>query len=138
MRFAEIKNMSSLNEKEFINIQNSLREKINLSDIYEDFRTIAGVDLAYWNNDGQEYAVCCIVVLDYNTHEIIEKKQFSQKIEVPYIAGFLAFRELPLVLETVKLLDTKPDIYMFDGMAVCTPEIWGLPLMHHFILTSQP
>lgn len=128
--------MSNPNEKEFIDIQNSLREKINLSDSCESFKTIAGVDLAYWNSNNQEYAVCCIVVLDYNTHEVIEKKQFSQKIEVPYIAGFLAFRELPLVLETAKLLDTEPDIYMFDGNGCLHPRNMGIATHASFYLNK--
>lgn len=37
------------------------------------------------------------------------------KIEVPYIPGYLAFRELPLVQEAAKKLSNQLDIYMFDG-----------------------
>ena len=76
------------NEYEFLKVQNSLRDKINLSDRLEksEIKTVAGVDLAYWKNENQEeYAVCCIVVIDYNTHEIIEKNQYSDKIEVPNV-----------------------------------------------------
>ena len=89
-------------EEEYTAIQNELREKISLSDSFfmDYITTIAGVDLAYWAENGEEWAVCCIVVIDRSTHKIIEKKHFSGKIEVPYIPGFLAFRELPLVLKT--------------------------------------
>lgn len=37
------------------------------------------------------------------------------EILIPYIPGFLAFRELPLVIEAVKKLTKQPDVYMFDG-----------------------
>lgn len=37
------------------------------------------------------------------------------EIKVPYIPGFLAFRELPLVIEALKKLVVEPDIFIFDG-----------------------
>ncbi|MDE6781100.1 MAG: endonuclease V [Ruminococcus sp.] len=127
-----------MNEQEFLDIQNSFREKISLTDSFsrDDIKTVAGVDLAYWSRDGQEYAVCCIVVLDYRTHEVLENKRFSGKIEVPYISGFLAFRELPLILETVKLLEIKPDIYMFDGNGCLHPRNMGIATHASFYLNK--
>lgn len=127
-----------MNEQEFLEIQNSLRERINLTDSFDknSIRTVAGVDLAYWNKDGQEYAVCCIVVVDYETHEVLEKQQYSGKIEVPYIAGFLAFRELPLVLETVKKLDISPDLFMFDGNGCLHPRNMGIATHASFCLNK--
>ena len=63
----------------------------------EEIQRIAGVDLAYWNTeDGKEYAVCCIVVLDYKTREVVERRYYVDEVSVPYIPGCLAFRELPL------------------------------------------
>lgn len=127
------------NMNTFLEIQNNFRDKINLSNSFElsEIKTIAGVDLAYWKNENQEeYAVCCIVVVDYITHEVIEKKQFSGRIEVPYMPGFLAFRELPLVLEAVGELDTKPDIYMFDGNGCLHPRNMGIATHASFYLNT--
>ena len=127
-----------MNEQEFLDIQNSFREKINLKDSFkiDDIKTVAGVDLAYWTKDGQEYAVCCIVVIDFVTHEVLEKQQYSGKIEVPYIAGFLAFRELPLILETVKKLAIKPDLFMFDGNGFLHPRHMGIATHASFYLNK--
>lgn len=127
-----------MNEQEFLDIQNSFREKINLTDSFkiDDIKTVAGVDLAYWTKDGQEYAVCCIVVVDFVTHEVLEKQQYSGKIEVPYIAGFLAFRELPLILETVKKLAIKPDLFMFDGNGFLHPRHMGIATHASFYLNK--
>lgn len=125
-----------MNEQNFLNIQNNLKEKINLTDTVRisDIKTVAGIDLAYWNEENQEYAVCCIVVIDYRTHEILEKKQSHGKIEVPYIAGFLAFRELPLILETVNKLDIQPDLFMFDGNGMLHPRNMGIATHASFSL----
>lgn len=124
------------NEERFLKIQNELQKKISLSDSFQisDLKTVAGVDLAYWNIEDIEYAVCCIVVIDYTTHEIIEKKQYSGKIDVPYIPGFLAFRELPLVLKTAELLEMQPDLFIFDGNGYLHPRHMGIATHASFYL----
>ena len=122
----------------FAQIQENFRNKLSLENNFNisDLKTVAGVDLAYWNRDDKEFAVCCIVVIDMDTHEIIEKKYFSGEITVPYIPSFLAFRELPLVLETVKLLENIPDIYMFDGNGYLHPRNMGIASHASFYLNK--
>jgi len=103
--------------KKFINIQDELIYKINLENSFDvcEIKTIAGVDLAYWDVDNTTYGTCCIVMINYHTKEIVEKVYSFGEINVPYIPGFLAFRELPLILEAAKKLSNEPDLYMFDG-----------------------
>lgn len=130
---------SEMQEK-FIKRQNELIGKINLKDAFniDTVKLIAGVDLAYWvNNDRQEYAVCCIVIIDKATHKLIETKSYSEKIEVPYMPGFLAFRELPLVIKTAKLLENKPDLYMFDGNGYLHPRHMGIATHASFYLDAS-
>ena len=126
------------NEEKYMEIQNELKEKISLCDSFNisDLKTAAGVDLAYWQENDEEYAVCCIVIIDMETHEVLEKKHFSGKIEVPYIPGFLAFRELPLVMKTVELLEIKPDIYVFDGNGYLHPRHMGIATHASFHLNK--
>lgn len=123
-------------EAEYTVIQNELRNNISLCDNFDvsDLKTVAGVDLAYWKDGEEEYAVCCIVIIDISTHKVIEKKHFSGRIEVPYIPGFLAFRELPLVIKTAELLKTKPDIYVFDGNGYLHPRHMGIATHASFYL----
>lgn len=124
------------NEAEYMAVQNELSQKISLCDSFDidELETAAGVDLAYWKKGDDEYAVCCIVVIDIKTHEVIEKKHFSGRIDVPYMPGFLAFRELPLVLKTVELLEVKPDIYVFDGNGYLHPRHMGIATHASFYL----
>lgn len=125
-------------QEKFLKKQNELRDKIITYDNYDknSLRLVAGVDLAYWKNGNNEYAVCCIVVIDIDTHEVIEKKHFSGRIEVPYMPGFLAFRELPLILETAKLLENVPDIYIFDGNGYLHPRHMGIATHSSFYLNK--
>ncbi|MDS0526666.1 endonuclease V [Clostridium sp. SHJSY1] len=117
MRTKDVHNFNLSSEEEFKEIQNKLAKRIELKNSFkkDEIKLIAGVDLAYWEKDDKHYGACCIVVIDYNTKEVIEKVESFGEITVPYIPGFLAFRELPLVIEAAKKLTADPDIFMFDG-----------------------
>ena len=74
-------------KQKFIEIQNSLKSKINTRDSISlsSVKTVAGVDLAYWKEKETEYAVCCIVLLDYQSHQVVEQSEYTARVEVPYI-----------------------------------------------------
>lgn len=115
-------------ESQFIKEQEKLLSKIqkqNCVDINK-LHYIAGVDLAYWKDNNVEYAVCCIVVIDFQTKNVVEKKSSKGMITVPYIPGCLAFREIQLVLETVELLEHNIELYVFDGNGYLHPRHMGL------------
>lgn len=135
-----VKSMSDIFtiQEEFLRQQNELCDRIETTDKFDidSVKLIAGVDLAYWNKDDEEYAVCCIVIIDANTHEVIEKQHYSGKIEVPYMPGFLAFRELPLILKTVELLESNPDIFIFDGNGYLHPRHMGIATHASFYLNK--
>ena len=69
-------------QEEFLQKQNELIKGISKVDAFDPdkLKTVAGVDLAYWKEGDEERAVCCIVVIDFATHEVIEKKQFTGRI----------------------------------------------------------
>lgn len=115
-------------EEAYIKEQLSLAKKIELRNTVHlnHVHTVAGVDLAYWKKNETEYAVCCIVIIDYHTLEIIEEVCYKDIITVPYIPGCLAFREVPIFLETYKLLKTVPDVLFFDGNGYFHPRHMGL------------
>ena len=126
-------------QENFLKQQNELRNRIEPVDKFDiiKLKLAAGIDLAYWKNEnGEELAVCCIVVIDSVTHRVVEKKHYSGKIEVPYMPGFLAFRELPLVLKTAELLENTPDIYMFDGNGYLHPRHMGIATHASFYLNK--
>lgn len=125
-------------QEEFLKQQNALRDRIHAVDSFacDALKLVAGVDLAYWEQDGAEFAVCCIVVIDFATHKVIEKQHYSGKIDVPYMPGFLAFRELPLVLKTAEMLQHTPDLYIFDGNGYLHPRHMGIATHASFYLNK--
>lgn len=126
-------------ENEYINVQMQLEKRIDTKNLVklEEINLLAGVDLAYWKKDEIEYAVCCIVVIDYNTQNVVEKKYCIDKVSVPYIPGCLAFREIPLFLQTKQLLKENPDIYIFDGNGYLHPRHMGVAT-HAGIILDKP
>lgn len=120
-------------------MQIQLKEQIDMTNQVtpDKIKWIAGVDLAYWNRDDTEYAVCCIVVIAYHTKDVVEKKYFIDKVDIPYIPGCLAFRELPLFLKTKELLQESPDVYVFDGNGYLHPRHMGIAT-HAGIIMNKP
>lgn len=92
------------------------------------------MDLAYWENDNKQYGTCCIVVIDYNTKEVVEKVNSVGEIKVPYIPGFLAFREMPLVIEASIKLVVEPDIFIFDSNGYLNQRHMGIATHASFFL----
>lgn len=112
--------------------QLKLAKKIVLKDSFEKLELIGGVDASYKENE----VIAAIVVCDYKTMEIKEKVFASIKAKVPYVAGFLAFREGPAISEAYAKLQLKPDVMIFDGNGILHPRRCGLA-SHMGILLEQ-
>ncbi|MCT4507849.1 MAG: endonuclease V, partial [Tepidibacter sp.] len=138
MEIEQIHDFNCSNESEFMIIQNILKEKIELKNEFKEneINICAGVDLAYWEKNGQSYGVCSIVVLNYKTKEVLEKVSSYGKIIVPYVAGFLTFRELPLIIEATKKLTLEPDLFLFDGNGYLHYNHMGIATHASFFLNK--
>ena len=115
-------------ETAIISEQVELQKKISCISLrqLDEIELIGGIDLAYWKAGEAEYAVCCIVVINRKTLEVIESKHLSDRIDIPYIPGLLSFRELPLILETLKMVENKMDLLIFDGNGYLHPRHMGI------------
>ena len=104
-------------ENGFHEIQRKLVGGISLQNRFCPARVklVSGVDLAYWSEGAGDHAVCSIVTLRRDTGEVVEIGHSHGEITVPYVPGYLSFRELPLILKTYGSLEAKPDVVMFDG-----------------------
>lgn len=105
-----------------VEIQRKIAEKVELKDDFKEIRTIGGVDIAYQFDE----AVTAIVVFDFETLEKLEQRILKGKVKFPYIPGFLAFREGPLIIEAYKKLKKKPDVLLINGHGVAHPRRCGL------------
>jgi len=101
----------------------------------EDLGIVAGADTAYWTDStGKEQGACCIVAVDFHTHDILETVTATGLVEVEYVPSYLGFRELPLILEAAKKLTCQPDLFMFDGNGYLHPRHMGIATHASFYL----
>ena len=113
--------------------QLKLAKKVILKDSFDKLELVAGVDQAYHQND----VISAIVVCDYKTMEIKEKTFAVVKAKIPYLTGFLAYREGPAISEAFVKLSIQPDVMMLDGNGILHPRKFGLA-SHMGVLLDIP
>ncbi len=86
-------------------------------------RLVAGVDCSP-SKEGVLHA--SVVVCSAPDWEVVEEAHASAVPPMPYIPGLLSFRELPIVLEAMKRVRTRPDVFLVDGQGLAHPRRIGL------------
>lgn len=79
--------------------------------------TVAGVDVSY--SGGNAFAAYALV--STATGELIDSHVITRPVTFPYISGYLAFRELPVLLKVVESLPPRispADVVFVDGNGV--------------------
>lgn len=102
-----------------------------------NIKYLGGADLSWGSNELE--VVGCIVVNSYPSLKPVCQITAKFKINIPYKAGFLAFREVPVYLKLVDLLyqhypEYVPQLMLIDGNGVWHPE--GCGAATHFSLLS--
>ncbi|XP_052543559.1 endonuclease V isoform X2 [Tympanuchus pallidicinctus] len=104
-------------------------------------RRVGGVDLSYGReNDGS--ACVSLVVLSYPGLEVLYEDCRMVAVNAPYVAGFLAFREVPFMVEAVQRLqqeqpELRPQVLLVDGNGLLHQRGFGVAC-HLGVLTDLP
>jgi deoxyinosine 3'endonuclease (endonuclease V) len=98
---------------------------------------VAGVDVSFFP-DGT-HAVAAVVVISYPQMEVVYERCATFKLKVPYMAGFLAFREVPALKAMLEEVPSKwqPQAVLVDGNGVFHPRRCG-SATHLGIVTGLP
>ncbi|NPA53157.1 MAG: endonuclease V [Aquificae bacterium] len=119
--------------------QIDLSKKLNLKDKkpLSDIRYVAGIDVTFTNIwENPTTGIACITVLDTKDNfKEVETVFATKKVDFPYIPTFLAYRELPVILEAYKKLSSKPDAFIVDGMGILHPRKMGIA-SHFGVITD--
>ncbi|HEX67550.1 MAG TPA: endonuclease V [bacterium] len=103
--------------------QENLRRKVILKPFpIENLRTIGGVDVTYKEGKGN----ACIVVFSFPSLEVKEVVYGEKEVDFPYVPGYLAYREIPPILEALKRLSLLPQILVLDAHGIAHPLRFGL------------
>lgn len=102
--------------------QRKLAEKISLQDHFTKIKTVGGVDCAQIKNK----LVACVTVCEISSLKLIEKKTAFLYDPLPYRPGFLAYREMPAIIEAFNKLEKEPDVLLVDGSGILHPRRLGM------------
>ncbi|KFK29703.1 hypothetical protein AALP_AA7G168100 [Arabis alpina] len=127
--------------------QDGLKKKLI---VYDDFtwklsssmlKYVGGVDMSFSKEDSS-VACACLVVLELPSLSLVYHDFSFLRLHVPYIPGFLAFREAPVLLQLLqKMKDDKnpfyPQVLLVDGNGILHPRGFGLAC-HLGVLANLP
>lgn len=117
--------------------QLSLASQVIREDQFEHSppRLIAGADVGFEQRG--EVTRAAMVLLKYPSLELVEYQIARIATVMPYIPGFLSFRESPALLAAWDRLTQKPDLVMVDGQGISHPRRLGIA-SHFGLLVDVP
>ena len=106
-------------------LQNDLAGLVShRNDIPAAPRFVAGVDVSPPDADGIVRGA--VAVLRWPELTLAEMRVGHDRPPVPYVPGYLAFREVPAVSDALSRLETVPDVILVDGQGLAHPRRFGL------------
>lgn len=86
---------------------------------------VAGVDLSFFPD--ARHAVAAVVVLSFPDMEVLFERCATLELEVPYVAGYLAFREVPALAAMLGSVQPgiAPQVVFVDGNGAHHPRRCG-------------
>ncbi|WP_112662706.1 deoxyribonuclease V [Microvirga flavescens] len=114
----------NLTPQEAISLQKQLKGEVisNRPIDLDGVKLVAGVDVSV--KDGQSQAA--VVVTTYPDFTPVETVLAKHPTPFPYIPGLLSFREGPVLEEAFEKLQSRPDVFLFDGMGIAHPRRIGI------------
>ncbi|XP_032177908.1 endonuclease V isoform X1 [Mustela erminea] len=108
---------------------------------FSGLRRVGGVDVSFVKGDGVR-ACASLVVLSYPELEVVYEDCCMVSLTAPYVSGFLAFREVPFLVDAVRRLREKeprlvPQVLLVDGNGVLHHRGFGVAC-HLGVLTDLP
>ncbi len=106
-------------------MQDQMREQLVFEPLdVTGVRLVAAADLSANPRDDRIWAA--VIVWDTVTGEVIEYSALQGRTTMPYVPGYLAFRELPAVEDCFASLQHQPEVLLCDGHGYAHPRRLGL------------
>ncbi|XP_052050726.1 endonuclease V isoform X6 [Apodemus sylvaticus] len=108
---------------------------------FSGLQKVGGVDVSFVKGDNVR-ACASLVVLSYPELKVVYEDSRMVGLKAPYVSGFLAFREVPFLVELVQQLQEKepdimPQVLLVDGNGVLHQRGFGVAC-HLGVLTELP
>lgn len=118
-------------------LQHRVPHELTLTPPVDEPRTIGGLDVAYVD---ARTAVAAYVQLDAHTLETLWEATLTLPVRFPYVSGYLAFRELPALLELADHARREAhwaDLVFVDGNGILHPRRAGIAACFGLLSETQ-
>jgi len=105
------------------------RERLVLSG-HLPVQNVGGIDVAYEGDT----AFAAAVITDPQGNHVVDVALAKTRVSFPYIPGYLAFRELPVLRLAWRRLRVRPDVLLVDGHGIAHPAGFGVACAASFAL----
>lgn len=116
-------------------VQIDLARRVERVDRLDEVRLVAAVD-GHYGSDG-ETTWAAAVLIRVPEMELVASALAGMPTRLPYIPGFLSFREAPAMLDALSLLGRRPDLLLVDGHGIAHPRRLGVAC-HVGVLADLP
>ena len=121
-----------VNFQDLKEVEKKILKGIKLENTFSVVKTIVAFDITYIE---KKYH-CVAVVWDLDKGEEIEMKEVSGDEVLNYSPSLVAFREGPVILESYRNLENKPDLLIVKGNGFINPRKVGLASYVGFMLNK--
>ncbi|XP_048331358.2 uncharacterized protein LOC107411175 isoform X2 [Ziziphus jujuba] len=99
-------------------------------EVGEVLKYVGGVDISFSKED-PSLACGSLLVLDLHSLQVVYEDFSVVTLNIPYVPGFLAFREAPVLLGLLEKMKSNsspfyPQVLMVDGNGILHPRGFGL------------
>jgi len=115
--------------------QERLAAQVVLADRLGRLERVAGLDV-HFSRDGRQ-AWAAAAVLSFPGLEPLEQAVARGPVPMPYVPGFLSFREAPAMLAALARLSRPPGLLLCDGQGMAHPRGCGLAC-HLGVMSGLP
>ncbi len=117
--------MATSRVEEARKVQERLRKSLIIRPLtLTSVRLVCGVDVSYLKDRDEVFATA--VLLTYPDLGKVQEVWAVSRTEFPYIPGYLAFREVPVIVRALSELRERPDLLCVDGHGIAHPRRFGI------------
>ncbi|ATR22056.1 Endonuclease V [Roseomonas mucosa] len=108
-------------------VQREMAARVVREDAFGPVQRLGGADTSLDRFDPAQRIFAALVTLDPAGEGTgVESQAAVLRAPMPYVPGFLGFREVPVLVEAWRRLERKPDLVMVDGHGASHPRGLGV------------